>query len=147
LLAGIQYFPGKNLTQFLSHPSIEFRRRLAQALQAALGQLHGKFNRAHGDLSPRNILVNLQQGSDEPQISLIDWEFSQSLLCQDTDTYKSFRGTPGYSPASIKPDVAQRDIDALAACFGYLNLDKLGPPMIPSQGKWGIFRKWNRRQI
>lgn len=118
LHVGMQYSVGRPLLEWCGQGKSRFPEGLRDSLFQKLRTLHQKWGYAHGDLSPKNILVH-----DDGRITFIDWEFSQKLSDQTLSTYMKFRGTFGFGQRPECGSMAQKDIKALEACFQFMTTD------------------------
>ena len=121
MVLGQEYKLGEPL-HFLKDKLTETEKcTVKEALKNALHLLHTQYFRTHGDLSPKNILVN-RASQGEIKITLIDWEFSEKTSEENLSHHNHYRGTIGYTPLQAGASLKEKDREALSQVFHFLNL-------------------------
>lgn len=116
---GMQYCIGKPLTEFVQKLNTTSIDLLANCLKSATYDLHNNYGYVHGDMSPKNILV--QEEESDWKVSFIDWECSRPLRDQTIESYSKFQGTIGYGDLEQNPGLLKKDLQAIDDCILFLN--------------------------
>ncbi len=117
-ILGIEKITGLSLQEGRSIWSNAEKKSIAVSLEETLSKLHTKWQYAHLDLSPKNILA-AGEGKNWT-ITLIDWEASCHLAQHNQADYSN-PGTPGFSSVDPHESLEEKDSTALKFCLEFLN--------------------------